>query len=544
MSVLAEGHVEGGRVSRQAETARAWFLALVALLLVGLGMIIYFDLRLALPFNDEWFYRWSITELVAGRGVRLWPGALPPNFVQIAAGAVPLLLGLPIQATRLTVLPFVIAQVGFAWWCARQLGCNRFWAGVAALAVALSPLELAVATGLMSDVAYLAFLAAAAAFGLRWINGGGGRLGCVVFAVLAALQRQHAAGILVALSVALPLSGRLRDRADRWSLATLWIAVTAALAFPLVTGLATPSFRAVATAAPPLKIAADAAGVVTLSATMLGLIALPLAMASWHRTAGERVLRSRWALIPFVLAEAGFLSAVVFAVRYGNMIFPGDYFGNWGLGTLHMTGPKPAVWPLIPFLIFEIVVVAAFLVMLGRRRRIWIPDSLGPGALMMTTLGLTQLVPMLSTGATDRYYLAVALVITPVIASSVSAVSALRLSSKLWALGALGGSLFLYGVSQDDFEAWQGARDVAAQGAYAAAMSRHLSASAVEGGWEEDGVHYLLPTYIRTGRAPAYEGAGLPGATIRVMFSGRGDPRPGQDYTSVAPGRIVWADSK
>jgi hypothetical protein len=48
----------------------------------------------------------------------------------------------------------------FAWWCARQLCCNRFWAGIAALAVALSPLKLVVATGLMSDVAYLAFLAA------------------------------------------------------------------------------------------------------------------------------------------------------------------------------------------------------------------------------------------------------------------------------------------------------------------------------------------------------------------------------------------------
>jgi hypothetical protein len=202
------------------------------------------------------------------------------------------------------------------------------------------------------------------------------------------------------------------------------------------------------------------------------------------------------------------------------------------------------VWPLLLFLLLEVMVVAAFLIMLGRRRRMWIPSSLGSGGVMMTILGLTQMVPMLLTGATDRYYLTVGLVLTPVIASRISPVAAARLSSKLWALAVIGGSLCLYTLAQDDFEAWHLARDVTAQEAYAVAASRHLPASAVEAGYEEDGVHYLLPTYLATGRAPSYDPAGLPGAKIHVMFASRGDSGPGQDYSSIAPGRIVWTASK
>ena len=102
----------------------------------------------------------------------------------------------------------------------------------------------------------------------------------------------------------------------------------------------------------------------------------------------------------------------------------------------------------------------------------------------------------------------------------------------------------VFAVGESDYQSWQVARDSAARQAY------QLAAPArVDAGYEANAVYLEIPLYERTGhlsrpltswsadQLPTFLGPDR--AVFRLFFAPRGDPRPGVDYDSIAPGRIV-----
>ena len=103
-------------------------------------------------------------------------------------------------------------------------------------------------------------------------------------------------------------------------------------------------------------------------------------------------------------------------------------------------------------------------------------------------------------------------------------------------LGLMGG-IFVGG--EQDYLAWQSARDALAHEVMAAAPS-----STFFGGYETYGTYTLAPLF-EAGRYGGPTGPDLPSfigppdPDIVLAIAGPGDPRPGRSYSSLAPGKIV-----
>jgi len=92
----------------------------------------------------------------------------------------------------------------------------------------------------------------------------------------------------------------------------------------------------------------------------------------------------------------------------------------------------------------------------------------------------------------------------------------------------------MYGVGEQDYLAWQAARDQAARRAY-----QSTPRDQVQAGFEANGVYVELPRYERTGQADLFAILGPSHPTVTLRFAGPSDPRSGVPYGSLAPGKIV-----
>lgn len=202
---------------------------LPALFLVGLALVAYFDLRTNSVIGDEYARRWTIQHFLQGRGLTLW--GFSPNLDFAAVALVPAVLGLDPRTWRLAALPFLVGAGVFIYLSARELGALRFWSGVAAVAFVCSPITLSVATGMMTETAYVGLEAAAIFFSLRWIRRGTHRWWTVLAMGVLPLQRQQ--GIVIAgtlaLALLLALPRRPLRRKDLVALAAALVAGTAAV---------------------------------------------------------------------------------------------------------------------------------------------------------------------------------------------------------------------------------------------------------------------------------------------------------------------------
>jgi hypothetical protein len=93
-------------------------------------------------------------------------------------------------------------------------------------------------------------------------------------------------------------------------------------------------------------------------------------------------------------------------------------------------------------------------------------------------------------------------------------------------------------VGEQDYLAWQAARDRAALLAYQTAPPDQVQA-----GFEANAVYVELPRYERTGQADLFAILGPARPQVTLLFASAADPRPGVSYWSLAPGRIVLARS-
>jgi hypothetical protein len=101
------------------------------------------------------------------------------------------------------------------------------------------------------------------------------------------------------------------------------------------------------------------------------------------------------------------------------------------------------------------------------------------------------------------------------------------------ALLALG--VAFYVVGEQDYQAWQGARDAAAKQAY-----QRIQPARVEAGYEAVATYAAVPDFLHTGKVTIDPINLIPESPIaRLEFAGPDDPRPGASYSSLSPGRIV-----
>jgi hypothetical protein len=216
------------------------------------------------------------------------------------------------------------------------------------------------------------------------------------------------------------------------------------------------------------------------------------------------------------------------------MILPGPFIGYWGMGQPTLpettTDVKRTLFPGLLFIALQVLLTLGYLVLLVWRRRLWNWRLLGAGYLMVV-VAATQFIPLLGYGASsDRFFLAVALPLFPLLAVAASKGGS-QGPARAWALAVLAIGVAVYAAGEQDYIAWQVARDRTAQLAY-----QQYAASDVEAGFEENEVHVQLPSTESGGRLPA-EVSKRP--KVLVVFASPGDPRPGYEYRSLAPGKIV-----
>ena len=523
--------------------AREWGWALPALVtLVAIAMVVAFDLATNLALSDEWMFRWPISQLAIGRGLHLWPGVLPVALLQVLAAAPLAVAGAEPRWWRLTVVPFVVLAALCSAALSRRQGADRFWAAVAAGVVVASPIYLSVATGLTSDIAYLGLLMAALLAGLRWLESGRGAPLAVALAILATLERQHGIAVAPALAVGLLMARSKRGVARReWG----WLAVASvgtilAIALPFLAGWASSTMADVGSGRGRLHpTAGSVAGTLLELGPVLALLFLPLVVSLLPRDDAERRTHNRLAMIPVVVGTSGAVAALVFALYFGVIIWPGNVWTSSGLGPTHIGGAKPALVDLRAFLALEALTIAAIVVLFCWRRRAWLPGSLGTGGVFLVTAALLHLAPMPFTSPLDRYYLAVALPLVPVLAGIASrgCIGSPRLAGWAagWAVGCLVVGVVYYAFAEQDYLAWQQARDQAARLVYG-----QVDPALVDAGYEATASHVAVPVLAATGRVVIDPIDLIPAhPRVRLLFAPADDRRPGVSWNSISPGRIV-----
>jgi hypothetical protein len=520
-------------------TAAGWALPAWpawALCVVSLGLVAYFDLGPPVAFADDFIYAWSTAHLSVTAPL--------PHPMQTAQGLVQIVLGYLAglghadqRLLRLTELPFVLLTALCSAWLAWQLGAGRFWSAVAGLSLLATPLYLTLASSYMTDVPYVGLLLAACAGAATWISDGRYRPACVALTVLAVLQRQVGLAVPAALTVTLLLQGG-RGRLGRYDLVWLvglWLAALGAVVLPALVGLAAPAqgkfLTGLASVSPGHRLE-----VLEYAPALIGLCLLPILPAL---VAIPRPRRVDWLVgAVLIVALLGFLLWLR-SRRQLAELFPGNIWTSAGFTPL-LAGSKPGLISRRLWILVELGSLAA-IAGLAFRWRDWALGRMSRVALFLAMTAVAHLAFILvSPGQIfDRYYLPVAAPLVPL-----AAVAAARAA---WQPAVAGAALLLaalgvgfYAVAEQDYEAWQEARDQAARLAYA-----EVPPDQVQAGYEANGVYVLAPE-IDSGRvratSPELESRlinGSANARIALQFAGPDDPRPGVSYRSVAPARIV-----
>jgi len=523
------------------------FLAGVAVLAV-----VAFDLGPPLPHNDDWFYGWEARHLIARHSLVLIPTQSALAVVQVFWSWL-LTLGHGDQRLlRLSLVPLVVLTAYMARRTALRLGAGRAWSWVAAVTLLGTPVYLALGSSYMSEVPYLAILMSLCAFGTDWIGGGRNRAVCVVLCFLAPLQRQVGASIPIALTLALIRARRERrlERPDWLALAGAWLAAALAALLPVLTAVAPPTQGMVLRGASSIPLTQKLTTWLFLPTT-LSLFLLPFMVGAFYAPPRRRSASLSGAL----LAVLGAISLIFFApaIWTGGVIFPGTVWTREMLNGLLVcpfrqiaSCGKNEIFPAWVFTPIELLAMLTIVVLFFKRRREWLSSATSASSSFLLFLATFQFLPLLliNTPVVDRYYLLVAAPLIPLLAAVCSQSRRQKLGLG-WALLALTLGVVLYGVGQQDYQSAQVARDDVARMAYSLAPPGQINA-----GYEANAFYVELPAFERAG-APVdlaqgqydltYAIKGPAHPVLVLTFALRGDPRPGEDYWSLAPGRVVIA---
>jgi hypothetical protein len=513
-------------------------IAPLALAVVALTMLVFFDLGPPLAFNDDWMYAWAAQKLASGH-LALFPASSALALTQIGWATIVTLGHTDARLLRLSVIPFVALLAFSTFQVARRLGAGSFWSGMAGVGVTASPLFIANATSFMSDIPYTALVMAAAWNGLRWQQDGRGKAWTVFLVVAATAQRQIGAFIVPALTAAMWLSLRSEPpRSRRWvAVGALWLATIAAVLLPQALGLtpAAASTRLSHIAMNPVVVAIDL--LVLPGEIGLALIPFVLGLLTIRYVRPSRDHRG-----PALIALAGAIALIL--ITHAGLPITSDGFQPMGLMDVQASNPqtKQLLYPWPLFQAVMAVALVSFAVFSIWRWGAW--RAVGPAGVTLVAVAVSQLVPWFISPhfAYDRYYLPIAAPLVPL--GAWLADQSMRPSlAQAWAVGALAFGLALYAVGEQDYQAWQQSRDATARLAYQTTSPEYVSA-----GYEANAVYWELPYYDRTGKDVSgwSDRSGWDFAVLgprqpqtRLVFAAADDPRPGFRYESLSPGKVV-----
>lgn len=499
---------------------------------IAVALVLYFDLQTNFPFLDEYLRRWTIQRLADGQSLVLV--GISPNFVETALAMPAALLHLDPMWWRLAGIPFLPMAGVFAGLLARRLGADKFWAAVAATLVVANPIGLSLATGMMTETAFVGLLLGATWFSLRWVADGKGVAWAILFAVLCTLQRQQ--GIAIAVMVTAGLL-RVRSRRPlRWGdaigLALLWFALLASVGGVMLIERLGPSLPDLTPGGVPVLSPFSVLVAVTALPILASFFFMPFLGAILHRPRGEA---GRWTwidLAPVTLGAFGAVWAGLASVVFLAEFYLGNTWTNRGLGPVTSGGLKPALLPLPVFLGIEILTLVCMLALLVWRRRAWRSWVLSVEGSLLLLLAVVQFVIVAQHGTIlDRYYFMVLAPLVPLVAATASR-SSTGVWEGVWAVVVLMAGVGLYAVGEQDYQAWQAARAKTAQMAYAS-----HPIDDVDAGFEQVAVHLGIPAMDDTTGSLPRRVRDRP--SVSLVFASTDDPRPGVSYRSIAPGKIV-----
>ncbi|HEY8692392.1 MAG TPA: hypothetical protein VIR57_06580, partial [Chloroflexota bacterium] len=387
-------------------------------------------------------------------------------------------------------------------------------------------------------IAYAALLLAAAWSANRWLSRRGGIVLTVGLAVLATLERQWGIGLAVAVPALLVgRHGRALARTDLAGIAALGVGTLAAATLPLYTRLTTPAMSNPPALGDLINLASGL-GTLLRFAPMLGVICIPFLFVfiSWRAPIGTRPSR-----IAILLGAFGIATAISSARGIGALLGI-DLANGVGVGPITSPGHKESLFGAGTFQLFEAALVATFATLLVLRSRLWSAAWKNDTAALLVAVAGTQLVAALVRGYIDRYMIIIVLPLLPVLAAEASRVRQASWA-KTWALASMAAALGAFVVGEQDMLAWQTARDHVAHQAYSLAAPIHVQA-----GYEPNAVYAEIPYFEATGRTPvkrvndvfspwALYGPVHP--TYVLCFARKGNPMTGEDYASLASGRVV-----
>jgi hypothetical protein len=527
-----------------AARARLWLLPMI-LGVAAVCLVAYFDFSRVPSIGDDSVYAWDVRHLVGTHKIGLFPEQSALALVQIAWSSVATLGNTGTTVLRLSLLPFLIWIGVSTWRLAGACGADRFWRAVAVGAVLCSPAVAVLSVGFGSDVVYFALLMATGWHATTWVLKGRDRALTVALAAATTLQRQ--VGLVVALAVLVALLSNRRNRAltrrDWLGLGALCAGVTLAALVPFVTALGTPAQRSssLLNEASTLQPAAQA---LLRYAPVLGLMALPFAAAvlAWRPVSSTR---PSW--IAIVVGFAGVVTVASF-VNNPSAIFGGDL---WTAAGIHSDRAMPGMKPPLFGGWFEVIALLSagcFVVLLIARSRIWSRGRENPAARLMMFLAGAQLALLFAVQSQDRYLAGAVLPLLPVLAGVATESPRFHTAGVAWSILALLGFVAFFGVGQQDHLAWEDARTDLARSLLATTPGFQLQL-----GYNLNESLVAIPYFDQTGRLPpdAPQNVRIPWALVgpsapryTLCYASRGDPRPGRDYTSAAPGRIVVAQGR
>lgn len=507
-----------------------WAFIAVAIALVG-----FFDIQSNVTMVDEYARRWTIGQLVAGRGIQLW--GTSPNMVQNILASIPAYFGTEPRYWRLAGLPFLLLEAIFSGLVAGRLGANRTWATIAAAAVVCDPLNLAVATGMQTDIVFLGLFMAGLWLGMKWVMDGESRIWFVVIAIVATAQRQQGVLLVAVVIAGLALQSRKR-RLTPMDGAALLVAIAVLGGEVRVAQLLNGHTSAAAAgpvgpSVPHTQNLAFVFYALAYVGPFLGLFGVPLAGAALLARRAQPVSWRSTASIAMFVGIAGLLVGWYIAGG-GHGFFPGNYIYPGGLGPVHLDGPKTALLGAPWYFALETLVTGSFLVFLLKRREDWDLRALATPGIMAAAASFLVFASLYAEGqALDRYYTVISAPLIPVVAAAVSHAELRPAIGRAWALASIGVLLLFYAAGEQDFISVLKASEVAANMAYAQVDHPWQ----VEAGAEIDADHVYVP-------AVEHPGSGLKGtvdspALLDLQFAAVDDPRPGVTYGTWTRGKIV-----
>jgi hypothetical protein len=505
--------------------------------------VLYFDLGPPTPFVDDAVYAWYVRSLAAGRGLVSYPDFVPLALTHRLIGVVGTLGHTDLRLLRLTVFAFLVLTAWATYASGRRLGASAGWAAAGALSLAANPIMLSVATSFMTDVVFVGLLMTAVYAGIAWIRDGGSRPLMVAATLLSVGERQVGISAAIAVTAALWIRAR-RGRGltgpDQAWLAVLWAGIVALSVLSLRLG-ARPTASVGSGALTSIAVEGrQLLDWIAFAPGMCGFVFLPFLPAVVLRTRA----RADGAITPALAGAALVVCIAVVAMIVAGGVLPSGHLNAYGLGPAavsrygfgnlrlgHPAGAldKPIVfpWTFLGAIAVASIATSCLAVYCAVRNRTWISTLLEPVTVFLFLCAVVQ-VPLLAlVSHYDRYYLSALAPLMPIAAQRASAWRPHAGSITAVPFVVLG--LLVYVVGQQDYEAWQSARDSVARRLY-----QTVSPENVDAGWETNFQYAWLPAYD--------QGRQVMGPIrFHLEFARRGDPRPGQDYQSMAPGRIVIA---